>query len=85
MRPQPVNMLNKSLLCLILFILVLMSASVTHAQTYTFITKWGSEGSGDGQFNTPLDVAVDSSDNVYVAEWDNHRVQKFAEEKKPLL
>jgi len=30
-----------------------------------FITKWGTEGEGDGQFNLPHGVAVDSSGNVY--------------------
>ena len=34
-------------------------------------------GSGDGQFNYPYGVAVDSSGNVYVADTDNHRIQKF--------
>jgi len=42
-----------------------------------FITKWGTEGEGDGQFNFPIGVAVDSSDNVYVADLGNRRIQKF--------
>ena len=37
--------------------------------TATFITKWGSKGNGDGQFYNPYGVAVDSSGNVYVADW----------------
>ncbi|MGB9940270.1 PKD domain-containing protein [Methanosarcina sp.] len=37
----------------------------------------GSQGSGDGQFNSPNDIAVDSSDNVYVVDSGNHRIQKF--------
>ena len=49
-----------------------------------FITKWGSywaheksEGSGDGKFNQPFGIAIDSSGNVYVADMFNHRIQKF--------
>ena len=44
----------------------------------TFITKWGYEGSGDGQFNSPSGVAVDSTGNVYVVDHENWNVQKFA-------
>ena len=44
----------------------------------TFLTKWGSWGSGDGQFKYPYGVAVDSSGNVYVADTGNNRIQKFS-------
>ena len=43
----------------------------------TFITKWGSDGTADGQFSGPAGVAVDSSGNVYVADLGNNRIQKF--------
>ena len=39
--------------------------------------QWGSEGSGDGQFYSPNGIAVDSSGNVYVADTENQRIQKF--------
>ncbi len=42
-----------------------------------FVNQWGSEGTGDGQFRGPFGVAVDSSDNVYVIEYDGGRVDKF--------
>ena len=40
--------------------------------------SWGSpSGTGDGQLDKPRDIAIDSSDNVYVTDPGNHRVQKF--------
>jgi len=45
--------------------------------TGTYITQWGSSGSGSGQFNLPRSIAVDSSGNVYVVDENNSRIQKF--------
>jgi streptogramin lyase len=47
------------------------------AQAPTFITAWGSAGTGPGQFRHPYGVAVDGSGNVFVADGDNNRIQKF--------
>lgn len=33
-----------------------------------FLTKWGTNGAGNGQFYIPYGVAVDASGNVYVAD-----------------
>jgi PKD repeat protein len=44
----------------------------------TFITKWGSEGSGDGELYYPFGIAIDSSGNVYITDSHNHRIQKFS-------
>jgi len=41
------------------------------------VNKWGGKGSGDGQFNGPLGVAVASDGSGYVADSGNHRGQKF--------
>lgn len=43
-----------------------------------FITSWGSEGEGDGQFASLESLDVDTQGNVYVADYDNNRIQKFA-------
>jgi len=42
-----------------------------------FVTKWGSPGSGNGQFNGPMDIDVDSSGIVYVVDINNNRIQMF--------
>jgi DNA-binding beta-propeller fold protein YncE len=42
-----------------------------------FLRKWGSEGSGSGQFDFPYGIAVDDSGNAYVADTENHRIQKY--------
>jgi sugar lactone lactonase YvrE len=43
----------------------------------TYILKWGSHGSGNGQFYNPTGVAMDSEWNVYVSDFRNYRIQKF--------
>jgi tripartite motif-containing protein 2/3/tripartite motif-containing protein 71 len=41
------------------------------------IKSFGSQGSDSGQFNNPEGVAVDDSDNILVADYENNRIQKF--------
>ena len=43
----------------------------------TFITKWGSYGTGDGQFIGPWGISFNPLEIVYVADTDNNRIQKF--------
>ena len=40
--------------------------------------KWGSTGSGGGEFNNPVGIAVDPLDNVYVADQGNSQIQVFS-------
>jgi len=48
------------------------------AAAQTFITAWGGSGSGDGQLSSPVGVAVGGSENVYVTDENNRRVEVFA-------
>jgi tripartite motif-containing protein 71 len=50
-----------------------------------FIAKWGSEGTGNGQFTFPGRIGISSGGMVYVAdEWAGH-VQKFDSDGSFLL
>ena len=40
-------------------------------------TQWGSDGSGDGEFDYPYGVALSDTGQVYVADRNNHRIQRF--------
>jgi hypothetical protein len=56
------------------------TATPTPAPRVVFVRKWGTVGSGDGEFRNPNGVAVASDGSVYVADRDNHRIQKFTSE-----
>jgi hypothetical protein len=51
--------------------------SVTFAAPASLFLTWGSAGSGNGQFDDPWGIALDSAGNVYVADGYNQRIQKF--------
>jgi len=42
-----------------------------------YLGSWGTSGSGDSQFEGPQGVAVNPDGIVYVADTNNHRMQKF--------
>ena len=42
-----------------------------------FVRRWGGTGTIAGRFLVPDGVDCDQLGNVYVAEFNNHRVQKF--------
>lgn len=47
---------------------------------FKFSFKWGTYGTQFGQFKGPQAVALGSSDNVYVVDNNNDRIQKFTNE-----
>ena len=47
-------------------------------QTYTFIKKWGGEGTGDGKFMRPHDLDFSPDQKIlYAVDRDGNRVQAF--------
>jgi DNA-binding beta-propeller fold protein YncE len=47
-----------------------------------FLRGWGKKGSGDGEFNLPHSLCVDSKGQVYVGDRENNRVQVFDSQGK---
>ena len=58
-------------------LLVLLVVPAPAPAGYALITKWGSPGAANGQFDDPQSVATDPAGNVYVADTLNDRIQKF--------
>lgn len=46
-------------------------------ESYSLIRQWGSFGTDNGQFHLPWSLALDSSNNVFVVDRNNERIQKF--------
>ena len=65
-----------------IFLSILVAASllpaVAGAQSFVYMTQWGTEGSGPGEFSPPAGVAVAPTGEVYVTDLNNHRVQVFS-------
>jgi DNA-binding beta-propeller fold protein YncE len=50
----------------------------------TLIEQFGTPGPGVGQMLSPRDVAVDPQSDVYVADADNNRIEKFGPSGNPI-
>jgi sugar lactone lactonase YvrE len=42
-----------------------------------FLLTWGKKGSAQGEFSSPIGIAINRSDEIFVTDLHNHRVQKF--------
>jgi DNA-binding beta-propeller fold protein YncE len=47
-----------------------------------FLLAWGKKGTGEGEFNTPHAIRLDSKGNVFVGDRENDRVQVFDQNGK---
>ena len=52
-------------------------APAGHANGPRLLAQWGTHGSGPGQFDGPMGVAIDAIGDVYVTDEGSNRVQKF--------
>ena len=43
----------------------------------SFISKFGSSGSGNGEFSSPRGICIDPEGKVFVSDHSNHRIQVF--------
>ncbi len=78
---QQLNLLTKfftiTALTLSLLLPVTISAAPEPTDVPEFMATWGSNGTGDGQFGTPAGVETDQFGNLYVADSEQNRIQKF--------
>src|SRR4051812_25871645 len=59
-------------------------AGPPRAPTVRFLRRWGRKGTGPGEFDVPIGVAVGAGDEVFVTDFRNARVQKFTAEGRLL-
>jgi DNA-binding beta-propeller fold protein YncE len=50
-----------------------------------FLFQWGKPGKEPGEFHSPIGIAVNGKDEVFVSEFKNNRVQKFSADGRFLL
>jgi hypothetical protein len=67
------------MLALISALILSLGAAHAHAAPKGVVDEFGSQGSGDGRFETPRGLAVNTATgDVYVVDDANHRVQRFS-------
>jgi DNA-binding beta-propeller fold protein YncE len=77
--------LPSGLICGRLILLLVLPSVVAAGAAAEGTAIWGGKGSGEGAFLEPRDIAVNVQGQVYVADFRNHRIQKFDPRGKFLL
>jgi hypothetical protein len=54
------------------------------AKSPQFVLAWGKKGHGPGEFYSPISIAINKKDEVFVTDLNNARVQKFTTDGKYL-
>ena len=67
----------KSLFLIMVFTILFFNVTSFDDANAVTESTFGSKGYGNGEFNSPLGVAVDSKDRIIVADTNNHRIQIF--------
>lgn len=56
---------------------ILLTWGTERIEDGQFLRKWGSNGNCNGQFDTPIGIAVDGRANIYMSGVGRNRVQVF--------
>jgi len=51
-----------------------------HPQAGKLVSQWGTHGTAEGKLNGPSGIVFDESENLYIVDHRNHRVQKFTKD-----
>lgn len=70
--------IRRMTMCLTSTAAVLLAAASPAPAAFGFLTTWGSQGSGNSQFQQPLGLATDAAGNVYVADCGLSQVKEFS-------
>lgn len=63
---------------------LLLLAAPSFGQDARVVLTWGSPGDKDGEFHSPIGIAINRKDEVYVTDLNNARVQKFSADGRRL-
>src|SRR5258706_10660987 len=61
------------------------SAAVAgEGEKIVFLQQWGKRGREPGEFRSPIGIAINAADEVFITDHMNHRIQKFDTQGKLL-